>query len=91
MDMNDELDAWCFYVMGGDYGERTPRLTSPVLSASILMGSMLDSGALRRVTGVWARVERKLECSVSRIEGARPNVIARLRVVRCCEMNARRV
>ena len=60
--------------MGGNYGRaealsRTPRLTSPVLSASMSMASMLGYG-FEKNEGC-AQAKRKLEWRVSsRIEGA---------------------
>jgi hypothetical protein len=61
----DGLDA-LELVMGGNWGERTPRLTSPVLSLSMSMVSML--GCDFEKSNGCAEAERKLEWSVSRIE-----------------------
>jgi hypothetical protein len=89
MDMDDGLDtrsSWEEIVVVW-IRSRTPRLTSPVLSAFMSMCSMLGYG-FEKSDGC-AQAEKKLEWSVSRIEGASPNTVARLRGR--CGMNARRV
>ncbi len=73
MDMVDGLDTrspWGEIVVVWRRS-RTPRLTSPVLSLSMSMVSMLDYGS-EKSEGC-AQAERKLEWSVSRIEEASAN------------------